>query len=675
MARDISMGRLPFWCKQLGLPIIIFCILLLLLLSSLVSIIDRASFLKQFTATTTRTNGIIPTKKHQEQGEVLLNRNSSFVLSHIDRIIHKPEQFRIEIHLKNKDDNGIPFARQCKNPFFVGRLSGWSLSTIRFDYYYHHDGGDIVNDGNKRRRNIIIGKYDPATIPLSGSHSYYIEILVLLCEEPNWDDNLQDLCLKDTNIPKTRITASPANITIDTGSIVNNKDNNNNKPPSGRWLHNSLRRTKRSKDEYNNNTSNCQQLLPDPLYTRYQPTGCMESEKYFKSTKNTTECQNAVDLGPFRSYKFVWDDPYMNRPLLPLKYLQFSNHQRSSSTSITTTTTTSTIQTTMKRSSQQSSPSATHVCFIGLSHSGTLAKKCNNLLLRHRKNINDELPFKLKCSHIQVKFPFQIIRGGPPDDLTSINKYDNNDNDNNNNNNNSAPIQQQQQQQSMMVRKREKQQKFWVYKNLIQPKCTHAVIGLYQWPFSFYQAEISSQLRFEDWKTDMENVIQIIAKNTNNNTNNDNSINDNSNNITINKNGSSRDNGNKLEIILRSVHTNGLKEHVTQCPPIDFRTPYNTMICNQILQDIAIASTKQNSTIITAKNVTATTNHALDNTTSSSNFINNDNNLSITYIDTGFITAPVWDSKKDWSHLNDEAGTEEIKYILYEILRRKTKQK
>ncbi|OEU11663.1 hypothetical protein FRACYDRAFT_244782 [Fragilariopsis cylindrus CCMP1102] len=258
-------------------------------------------------------------------------------------------------------------------------------------------------------------------------------------------------------------------------------------------------------------------------------------------------------------------------------------------------------------SSNKTIPPAYHVCFVGLSHSGTLVKKCNSLLQRHRKkqkkrkrkdnatSIHDDedddvLPFQLKCSHIQVKFPFQIIRGGPPEIPNDDSQYTNST----------------QEQQAIIkeqnVRRRQQQQKVWVQENLLQPKCTHVVIGLYQWPFSLYQTEISPQLFFNDWKKDVMTVINIITRNNNNDNNN-----------------------NRMKIILRSVHTNGLKEHILTCPPVDFRTPYNTMICNQILQDI----------------VTETNNNNTDTDKGS----------------------------EDWSHLRGNAGTEEIKFLLYEILR------
>ena len=656
MIERIDYVRPPLWWRRLGSIVVLSVVLLLLLFSSLKH--------TTITITTTTTiagtiamkkTTIMPQLQHSSSPAVVasslslsyleqlipLNTNSSYVLSDIVRILHKPkEQFQIEVHLK--DDSNV---RQCKNPIFIGRISGWSLSMIEFDYdyqkeKYRSDNADNINNNTNKSRNIIVGKYDQSKFPKSGT--YYIEILILLCEEPNyWSDDLYKVCLKDSNIPKTRVTTSPVTITInidenedEVATTVVGTSSTGNKPHFGRWLHKSFI------EEGRNNRKKRHVDVPQvkvrvrPLYTRYQPFGCMDSDN-FKSTKNTTECQTAVDLLPFGSYKFVWDDSYMNRPLLPVKYFQqrqnqhptnrFSNSDSNNNNNNDKTTV--------------SSSSTTHVCFIGLSHSGTLVKKCNSLLQRHTKkknttddnNNNNMLPFELKCSHIQVKFPFEIIRGGPPDEPITIN----------NDNNNHVNLTQQQQQQTKVIqdqlhRRRQRKQQEWVHINLIQPKCTHAVIGLYQWPFSFYQKQINSQLYFENWRRDIIDVIQIINRNINN------------------------DDNDRIEIILRSVHTNGLKEHITSCPPIDFRSPYNTKISNQILQDIVTATNKNTSA------GTASTSDA-----SSSGSSSNDNDSSISYINTNFITEPVWDSKLDWSHLNDESGTEEIKYILYEILRRR----
>ncbi|MGK3737767.1 MAG: hypothetical protein ACI90V_004614 [Bacillariaceae sp.] len=708
-----------WWSRQFGI-IVILCILLVSLLR------DRSSLLlltKHSTSTTIsgtvstknslvtrQQGGSSPSSSYQQQQHLIhLNTNSSYVSSDIVKIVHKPkEEYQIEIHLKknNNNNNNNNNRRQCQNPIYIGRISGSSLSIINFanfDYKknrtqnkYNNTDTDNDNDNDNSMNNVIIGKYDlstTATIANANANAnksgiYYIEILILLCEEPNyWNDDLYKVCLKDSNIPHTRITSSPATININnidavvdttTAAIITKEINENqisttsmtvtaavpaaaggSKSQSGRWLHTSFieeerknrkRRHEEDDDDDDHDTDLSVSLLlpqPQPLYTRYQPKGCMESEKYFKSTKNTTECLAAVDLSPFSSYKFVWDDPYMNRPFLPVKYLvqQKQNNNMNDEDN--------------NNNNNNRAIPPTHVCFVGLSHSGTLVKKCNSLLKRHMKtkkkknyatsvhdddddeaddiNNDDVLPFQLKCSHIQVKFPFQIIRGGPPDSPNDDYQYTNT-----NTNTNTTTTMTHQEQQAITkeqnIRRRHQQQKVWVHENLIQPKCTHVVIGLYQWPFSLYQTEISSQLFFNEWKNDLKNVIKIITRN-------------------------SKD---KMKIILRSVHTNGLKEHILTCPAIDFRTPYNTIICNQILQDIVTDTNNSNN-----NNTTTTSKGSGIITTTNSSSSNDDdgNDSIISYINTNFITEPVWDSKEDWSHLRGEAGTEEIKYILYEILR------
>ena len=43
--------------------------------------------------------------------------------------------------------------------------------------------------------------------------------------------------------------------------------------------------------------------------------------------------------------------------------------------------------------------------------------------------------------------------------------------------------------------------------------------------------------------------------------------------------------------------------------------------------------------------------------------------VAVSFLNIDFITGPVWDSAEDWSHYNGEEGTEEVKYILSEILK------
>jgi hypothetical protein len=233
----VKRRRRFWWSSKQFVIIVILCILFV----SLLSIIDRSSLLlltkhstsiaisgttiaTKNTSFVTRQQGRSSSSSYQQQPqpqrEIDLNTNSSYVSSDIVRIVHKPkEEYQIEIHLKDNSNN----QRQCQSPIFIGRISGSSLFTIHFDYKKR-----IRTQNNN---NIIVGKYDLSTTTTPNKNKnklgiYYIEILILLCEEPNyWNDDLSKVCLKDSNIPQTRITSSPAtininNVDIDTTSVV-----------------------------------------------------------------------------------------------------------------------------------------------------------------------------------------------------------------------------------------------------------------------------------------------------------------------------------------------------------------------------------------------------------------------------------------------------------------------
>ena len=107
----------------------------------------------------------VPSTTSGPPTEIAINRESSFVDSDISRILHVPKETRIEVHLKAKS------IRRCQNPVFKGRLSGWSLSLIDFNFKFNDD---------QPASDVIVGTYDLSQMPASGK--YYVEIIVLLCE-------------------------------------------------------------------------------------------------------------------------------------------------------------------------------------------------------------------------------------------------------------------------------------------------------------------------------------------------------------------------------------------------------------------------------------------------------------------------------------------------------------
>jgi len=89
---------------------------------------------------------------------------------------------------------------------------------------------------------------------------------------------------------------------------------------------------------------------------------------------------------------------------------------------------------------------------------------------------------------------------------------------------------------------------------LNEMNCSHVVVGLFQWPFSFKNRET---ITFEKFENDMTQAVKTLIQNTNG------------------------------QILLRSAHPNGLGTHFTQCPSIEARTTINAAIATEILRDIA----------------------------------------------------------------------------------------
>jgi len=157
----------------------------------------------------------------------------------------------------------------------------------------------------------------------------------------------------------------------------------------------------------------------------------------------------------------------------------------------------------------------------------------------------------------------------------------------------------------------------------------HAIVGLFQHPFSFYQVTRAVNYSFSDWKDEMTNSIGIIEL-------------------------FGRSNLYPLRrILLRSSRPNGINLRINQCPLYDIRTPPNAYITTKILQEIA----EDFSSFSFSKNIT-----------------NNSSRRKLTtplvsVLDTNFLMGPVWDRPKDWNHFTGEAGLMETKFVLSEILK------
>jgi hypothetical protein len=89
-----------------------------------------------------------------------------------------------------------------------------------------------------------------------------------------------------------------------------------------------------------------------------------------------------------------------------------------------------------------------------------------------------------------------------------------------------------------------------------------------------------------------------------------------------------------IKLFLRSIHHNPIGDLIGTCPPIDWRSPTVIDSYNFILEKLVL----------------------------------NVNNSRVGYLDTTFITKPVWDSSYDWCHLPHSVSLVEASYIAHVLL-------
>jgi len=424
------------------------------------------------------------------------------------------------------------------------------------------DDAFLVNNNNT----VVHGTYDVSQMPISGK--YHVEIIVLLCERNHeritgLNLPLKNQCLINTAMGNHRITAGDdeASIDIDVDIQRHQRYTLGSMPLTsrGRWLHKDFVAKERLERK---NSTTTHMVPPQPVFTRYQPKECVFSEKDFKRSKDTDYCRAFVDRKRFDAYTFRWKKGYeaLNRDILVLP----NNFPQTTPTKISIT---------LNESSailgERQQRKNVHVCFVGASHSRVLNNKCQSLLQRTHKKADKTgvLASELECSFHEVKFP---------NNLTNE----------------------------------------WIVSHL--QHCTHAVVGLFQWPFSYAQEQFDVW-SFAHWKTQMMGFVKRLET-------------------------FARKNDTLLRrILLRSAHPNGLKWQISKCPPGDFRSLPNARAATMILHEIA--------------------NHEIANSEEAKN-----QPMVTSFVDTDFITNPVWDSPEDWSHYNLEAGSVEIKFLLSTIL-------
>jgi hypothetical protein len=89
-----------------------------------------------------------------------------------------------------------------------------------------------------------------------------------------------------------------------------------------------------------------------------------------------------------------------------------------------------------------------------------------------------------------------------------------------------------------------------------------------------------------------------------------------------------------IELLLRSIHHNPIGDMIGACQPKDWRSPTVIDSYNYILEKLVLDM----------------------------------NNSRVRYLDTLFITKPVWDSAYDWCHLHHNVSLVEASYIAHALL-------
>ena len=377
------------------------------------------------------------------------NRNySSYVNSDITNIIHVPSKTRIEVHLHKSS------SRRCQNPYLRGRLSGWSLSSIDFEFE------DNYTD-------VLVGVYDLSSLPISGT--YYLEIIILLCERyseeyvRNTTKNVAKVCLENPVGGANRITQANASVQVQL-QIEDEEDFNfpfvvpnqhrrqrllldKSSGPNGRWVHKSLVETHTPRNDSNAGKNNPKQPTTNatiPLYTRYINKQCSRCFHWHttKEEKRGQECQTCVSasvsgVSQFKQYTYRWSDgPHemLNRPgIRPvLERYTVKPHR------------------------------PTMVCFVGASHSEVLQNYCNQI-----RQQSLDISTTLQCQQLYFKSPHHLT-------------------------------------ESSILRRLEKKQ-----------QCTHVVIGLFQHPFSYHESTIQFSNWKRDMTTVVEIFKSAVASQKN----------------------------------------------------------------------------------------------------------------------------------------------------------------
>jgi hypothetical protein len=81
-----------------------------------------------------------------------------------------------------------------------------------------------------------------------------------------------------------------------------------------------------------------------------------------------------------------------------------------------------------------------------------------------------------------------------------------------------------------------------------------------------------------------------------------------------------------MKLFFQSVHNVALTAHALECPPVDWRTPTAMNGYSEVIQRVC-------------------------------------REMNITFLDTTFLTAPVWDASPDYCHLDNRTSNAELLFL------------
>lgn len=214
-----------------------------------------------------------------------INANSTLADS-IEQILHYPNNSTFEIHLKA--------LRRCETPLLKGRISGPSLSMIKWMNQIETDAGSI-------NANVLVGSYDQDLLPISGK--YFVEIIGVACSDLKFESKIRQVASCVENPEHHRITSDDASINVHLAvsalapvPVAAAQSDNH---VMGRWLNTKLAGHLRGDEILE---SEALSRLPiEPIFTRYQAQNCRSADE-----KKTPRCSVPADLTRFNAYEFQW---------------------------------------------------------------------------------------------------------------------------------------------------------------------------------------------------------------------------------------------------------------------------------------------------------------------------------------------------------------------------------